>query len=147
MIMKLPSIFCRLYQWAVKQFFSPQFIKYFIVGISAVILDMATLYLLKSVVGLTAVWSIVINQILMSSYVFLLNKYWVFGSTGAFARQAIRYFSLAVVNYLIAIAWMWCFNEILGFNYLLVRLANIALSTVWNFLIYRFFVYAKGQDN
>ena len=145
--MKLFSILCRLYQWFVKQFFSPQFIKYFIVGISAVTLDMATLYLLKSVLGLSAVWSIVINQLAMSSYVFLLNKYWVFTSSGAFARQAVRYFSLAAVNYLIAIIWMWVFNEQLGFNYLLVRLANIALSTAWNFLLYRFFVYTKRQNS
>lgn len=106
---------------------------------------MATLYLLKSVVGLSAVWSIVINQILMSAYVFLFNKYWVFSSTGAFGRQAARYLSLTAVNYKIAIIWMWFFNEFLGFKYLLVRLANIALSTVWNFLIYRFFVYAKKR--
>ena len=143
--MKLWRLVRQLCLWGISQFCSPQFVRYFIVGLSAVTLDIATLYLLKSVVGLSAVWSIVINQILLSSYVFLLNKYWVFASTGAFARQAARYFSLAAANYAIAIVWMWFFNEFLGFNYLLVRLANIALSTVWNFLLYRFFVYAKKR--
>lgn len=145
--MKLPRFFQQLISLAIRQFCSPQFIRYFIVGCSAVVLDMATLYLLKTIVGLSAVWSIVINQLAMCSYVFLLNKYWVFTSSGAFARQALRYFSLAAVNYLIAIAWMWLFNEQFGFNYLLVRLVNIALSTAWNFLLYRFFVYATRQDS
>jgi len=141
--MKPSKLLYQLWQSASKQFFSPQFIKYFIVGLSAVILDLITLYLLKAVIGLSAVWSIVANQLLISSYVFLLNKYWVFASSGALARQAVRYFSLAAVNYFIAIVWMWFFNEQLGFNYLLVRLVNIALSTIWNFLLYRFFVYTK----
>ena len=135
----------RMVNLAIKQFYSPQFLRYFIVGCSAVLLDMATLYWLKTIIGLSAVWSIVINQLAMCSYVFLLNKYWVFTSSGAFARQAVRYFSLAAANYLIAIIWMWIFNEQLGFNYLLVRLVNIALSTAWNFLLYRFFVYANKK--
>lgn len=135
----------RIIDWAFKQFYSPQFVRYFIVGCSAVLLDMATLYWLKTIIGLSAVWSIVINQLAMCSYVFLLNKYWVFTSSGAFARQAVRYFSLAAANYLIAIIWMWTFNEQFGFNYLLVRLVNIALSTAWNFLLYRFFVYANKR--
>lgn len=135
----------KAYRLVRQQFCSIQFIRYFAVGISAVVLDMATLYWLKTVVGFTAVWSIVLNQLLMCSYVFLLNKYWVFGSTGAFARQAVRYFSLALVNYFLAIIWMWFFNERLGFDYLLVRLVNIAMSTIWNFLLYRFFVYARRQ--
>lgn len=137
----------RMVNLAIKQFYSPQFLRYFIVGCSAVLLDMATLYWLKTIIGLSAVWSIVINQLAMCSYVFLLNKYWVFTSSGAFARQAVRYFSLAAANYLIAIIWMWIFNEQIGFNYLLVRLANIALSTAWNFLLYRFFVYTKRQNS
>ena len=136
----------RMVNLTIKQFYSPQFLRYFIVGCSAVLLDMATLYWLKTIIGLSAVWSIVINQLAMCSYVFLLNKYWVFSSSGAFARQAVRYFSLAAANYLIAIIWMWIFNEQLGFNYLLVRLVNIALSTAWNFLLYRFFVYASQGD-
>lgn len=137
----------RMVNLAIKQFYSPQFLRYFIVGCSAVLLDMATLYWLKTIIGLSAVWSIVINQLAMCSYVFLLNKYWVFTSSGAFARQAVRYFSLAAANYLIAIIWMWIFNEQIGFNYLLVRLVNIALSTAWNFLLYRFFVYTKRQNS
>lgn len=145
--MKLFQFLQRFSCLAIKQVCSPQFIRYFLVGCSAVFLDLATLYLLKTIIGLSAVWSIVINQLALCCYVFLLNKYWVFVSSGAFTRQAARYFSLAATNYLIAIIWMWLFNEQLGFNYLLVRLVNIALSTAWNFLLYRFFVYTKRQNS
>ncbi|MBP8599787.1 GtrA family protein [Patescibacteria group bacterium] len=135
--------FSRLYHFFLSQFKSPQFLRYFIVGCSGVVLDLTTLYLLKTIVGLTPVVAVIINQIGMGAYIFLLNKYWVFGSSGTFTRQATRYIILTIVNYGIAIFWMWFFNGYLGFNYLLMRLANIALSTVWNFLLYRFFVYRK----
>ena len=133
----------RLYHFFLSQFKTPQFLRYFIVGCSGVVLDLTTLYLLKTIVGLTPVVAVIINQIGMGAYIFLLNKYWVFGSSGTFTRQATRYIILTIVNYGIAIFWMWFFNGYLGFNYLLMRLANIALSTVWNFLLYRFFVYRK----
>ena len=141
--MSFSQSLCQLYHFLLGQFKSPQFRRYFTVGCSGVVLDLATLYLLKTIIGLTPVVAVIINQLGMAVYIFLLNKYWVFGSSGAFTRQAARYITLTMVNYVIAIGWMWFFNSYLGFNYLLMRLANIALATVWNFLLYRFFVYRK----
>jgi len=141
--MKFSQTLRRLYYFFLGQFKSQQFRRYFTVGCSGVVLDLASLYLLKTTIGLTPVVAVIINQIGMAAYIFLLNKYWVFGSSGAFTRQVTRYITLMIVNYGIAIGWMWFFNSYLGFNYLLMRLANIALATVWNFLLYRFFVYRK----
>ena len=141
--MKFSQTLRRLYYFFLGQFKSQQFRRYFTVGCSGVVLDLASLYLLKTTIGLTPVVAVIINQLGMAAYIFLLNKYWVFGSSGAFTRQVTRYITLMIVNYGIAIGWMWFFNSYLGFNYLLMRLVNIALSTVWNFLLYRFFVYRK----
>ena len=141
--MKFSQTLRRLYYFFLGQFKSQQFRRYFTVGCSGVVLDLASLYLLKTTIGLTPVVAVIINQVGMAAYIFLLNKYWVFGSSGAFTRQVTRYITLMIVNYGIAIGWMWFFNSYLGFNYLLMRLANIALATVWNFLLYRFFVYRK----
>ena len=123
------------------KFWSKEFLRYFVVGSSSVLLDIGTLYCLKDFFGLSPVLSIVINQLIIYVYVFLLNKFWVFSIRSATLKQMIRYCILALINYIIAIIWMWFFHNILGINYLLVRLGNIALSTIWNFLIYRFFVY------
>ncbi|MCX6723077.1 MAG: GtrA family protein, partial [Candidatus Staskawiczbacteria bacterium] len=118
-----------------------QFIKYFIIGCSAVILDLATLYIFKSFLGWSAVFSVVINQLLITNYVFLLNKFWTFKDKNQFSGQILKFYSLALLNYIIAIAWMWFFHNFLGQNYLLVRTCNIALSVIWNFLLYKFFIY------
>ena len=120
-----------------------QFIKYFIIGSSAFVLDMLTLFILKEWLGLTPTWAIVVNQILMINYVFFLNKYWSFKADGVTHKQIFRYLIVAVSNYFIAIAWMWIFNEKAGLQYLLVRASNIVLAVTWNFLLYKFFVYKK----
>lgn len=122
-----------------------QFFKYAVTGTSGVFIDLATLFCIKEFIGLKPVFAVIINQVIVLCYVFFLNKYWSFGSKGDSGRQAIKFLIVAFGNYFFAIGWMYLFNENLGFNYLLVRLANIALSVSWNFLLYRCFVY-KNQN-
>lgn len=122
-----------------------QFIKYFITGVSAVVLDIASLYALKEHAGMRPVTAVIVNQIFILNFVFFMNKYWSFKADGATARQAVRFLIVAGCNYIIAILWMWFFNERLGLNYLLARIVNIAAAVAWNFLLYRYFVYAASN--
>ena len=130
----------------VSRFWSKEFLKYFVVGSSSVILDIGTLYCLKEFFGLSAISSIILNQLIIYNYVFFLNKLWVFSTKGMIVSQMTRYYILALGNYIIAVVWMWFFHNKLGQNYLLVRLSNIILSTAWNFLLYKFFVYRTQND-
>jgi putative flippase GtrA len=123
-----------------------QFFKYATTGAIGVCVDLVTLYCLKEFVGLKPVFAVVINQIIVLSYIFFLNKYWSFESKGESGRQAIKFLTVAFGNYLFAIGWMYLFNERLGYNYLAVRLVNIALSVSWNFLLYRGFVYKNSKS-
>lgn len=127
----------------VEKFYSIEFIKYFIIGFSAVFLDISTLFVFKNFLGWPAVFSIIINQLIVCNYIFLLNKFWAFSNKDQITKQFIKYYLLAIFNYLVAIAWMWFFHNIFGQNYLIVRILNIALSVSWNFLLYKFFVYRK----
>lgn len=132
------------------------FLQYFIVGCSAFVLDFLTLIFFREVLGMHPVAAVALNQILAVTYVFLLNKYWSFKSTGQTGRQVIRFFVLMTFNYLFAIFWMWFFTKHVTVNlhvelwgkvrdlwYLLVRMVNIMLSVSWNFFIYKFWVYKK----
>ncbi|HLD34312.1 MAG TPA: GtrA family protein, partial [Patescibacteria group bacterium] len=80
------------------------------------------------------------------NYGFLLNKYWAFKSKGIAQQQMIRYYLLALANYLFSITWMWFFHDHLGYNYLLIRIANIALAVAWNFLLYKHWVYHEKAE-
>lgn len=119
-----------------------QFIRYFIIGVNGVVLDIVTLWLLKNYLRLSPTTAVIINQIFLVNYVFLLNKYWAFKARGMGHKQIIKFYMVAGINYLISIAWMWFFNHHLHYNYLLVRIVNIALAVSWNFLLYKYFVYA-----
>lgn len=124
-----------------------QFIKYFIIGFSAVFLDVGSLYLLKEYVHLKPVVAVVINQLFLLNYVFFLNKHWSFKSQGVTHKQALRFFVVASFNYLVSVTWMYFFNHKLGVNYLITRTANIAVAVAWNFLLYRYWVYNYPQPS
>ncbi len=125
----------------IEKFYSREFVKYFAVGCSAVVLDIGSLFIFKNYFGFSAIWAVVVNQLIICNYVFFLNKIWVFSNKKQVTKQIIKYYILALFNYLVAIIWMWFFHNIMGQNYLLVRIANIAVSVAWNFLIYKFFIY------
>lgn len=118
-----------------------EFFRYFITGISAFILDIGTLFLLKEYANFSAVLSVIINQILMVNYVFFINKYWSFKAKGVTHKQMIRFFILALFNYFFSIFWMWLFNHKLGVYYIYTRIMNVLLAVAWNFLLYKFWVY------
>jgi len=130
-----------LYLWSMRH----QFARYFIIGLGGVVLDIGSLYLLKEYLHLRPVIAVIVNGIFLLNYVFFLNKYWTFKSQGVTHKQVIQFFILSGINYGISIGWMYIFNHIFGFNYLLVRLSNIALSVAWNFLLYKYWVYKQEE--
>ena len=85
--------------------------------------------------------AMILNQIILLNYNFLLNKYWSFRNRAMPHKQLVRYLSLAIFNYLFAVGTMYLFNHILNFDYRLVRVATIAIMVSWNFLLYKYWVY------
>ncbi|MFA7653565.1 MAG: GtrA family protein [Candidatus Magasanikbacteria bacterium] len=124
-----------------------QFLKYAITGGSAFILDMGTLVLFKEIFHLRPVVAVIINQPIALIYVFLLNKFWTFKSSGKIHHQVIKFLALYAGNYLFAIIWMWLFSEKLGWHYLAIRMANIILAVSWNFLLYKYWIYRETPVN
>jgi putative flippase GtrA len=118
-----------------------QLLRYFVTGFSAFCLDMGTLYILVDIFGLDSVLSVAINQVVIIFYIFILNKFWSFKAEGDTRKQIIRFFIVMAFNYLVAVIWMWFWNKHLGYDAKLTRVANIILSTSWNFLMYKHFVY------
>ena len=123
-----------------------QFVRYFSVGISALFFDMLSLWILKEFFGLLPVVAVVVNQAFILLYVFLMNKKMSFKAGGEAHKQMIKFLTVALGNYIFAVLWMWLFNHKFGFNYLLVRMANIALAVSWNFLLYKEWVYRVKKD-
>ncbi|HLD61180.1 MAG TPA: GtrA family protein [Patescibacteria group bacterium] len=126
-----------LHLWSLRR----EFVKYFVIGISAFVLDMGTLYLLKQHLGLHPVLAVAVNQPFMLAYVFFFNKHWSFKSKGVTHQQMVRFVMLTGMNYAFAVGWMWIFSHQFGVHYMVARIANIGLAVGWNFLLYKHWVY------
>lgn len=124
-----------------------QVAKYLIVGIGGVILDISSLAVLKEVFGWTPVAAVIVNQAVLMTANFTLNKYWTFRNTEMPHKQAVRYLMLAAWNYSFSIASMYLFHDQLGYNYLLVRAGSIAAMTSWNFILFKTWVYRNEIQN
>lgn len=120
-----------------------QFVKYAIVGGSGVLLDLATLALIKELIGIVPWIAVALNQAIIIAYNFNLNKHWSFRNKSLPHWQFVRYMSLAGINYVLGIVMMYIFNQFLGYQYLLVRIGTIALSVAWNFLLYQRWVFRE----
>lgn len=125
------------YFWSLRR----QFAKYFITGISGVVIDMVSLITLKEVFGWRPVIAVIANQAVLLVYIFLMNKYWSFRDHSMPHKQVVRFLILAGFNYFFAVAFMYAGNHIFGFDYRLVRLFSIALMVSWNFFLYKYWVY------
>jgi putative flippase GtrA len=128
--------------WSMRE----QFIKYFVVGVSAVVIDVGSLIFFKEILGIAPFIAVLINQIFVLVFVFLLNKYWSFGGTKYSHRQVVRFGIVVAFDYAFAVSAMYVFNHLLQFDYRLVRLASIALAVSWNFFLYKYWVYAAVAE-
>ncbi|MBI4098562.1 MAG: GtrA family protein [Candidatus Magasanikbacteria bacterium] len=118
-----------------------KFAKYFVVGFSGLILDIGLLYIASDVLRIRPLLALLVTQIIVIVYNFLLNKYWSFESRGAHGRQLLRYSVVLGFNYLFGEAAMYVGNEVFGIHHLLIRAATVALAVSWNFLLYNYWVY------
>jgi len=123
-----------------------QFSKYFIVGVSAVALDMASLIFFKEYLGIKPMIAVIINQLFIIFYVFFLNKHWSFKEKGETHRQIVRFFIIVGFNYCFSVTAMYILNHRLNFDYRLVRLGSIILAVSWNFFFYKYWVYVAPAE-
>lgn len=115
--------------------------KYGFTGSSAFVLDMVSLIFLKEIAGFSPTFSIILGQIFVLLYVFLINKYWSFKKYTWKHYQIVRFLALASFNYLFSVSSMFLFNEIFGFNYIIIRVFTVAVMVCWNYILYRTWIY------
>lgn len=124
-----------------------QFIKYVIVGGIGVFLDIGTLILFSEVFGIIPWVSVVLNQVIVLSFNFTLNKYWSFQNKQMVHQQVFRYITLASTNYVLSVVAMYVCNEVLGYQYVVVRLVTLAVMVAWNFLVYKYWVFNQASES
>lgn len=125
-----------------------QFVKYCMVGVLNTLVTLGVIYLCKSLLG----WNLYVSNIL--GYVcgvinsFLCNKQWVFRSSGAYRREALRFAMGFVVCYLLQLAVVWLLTRSIGdFNYLIlgIVLSGYGIATLVGNVVYTLANFAYNR--
>ena len=116
-----------------------RFLKFCLVGLSGVLINIGLLWSLTEFAGLFYLFSaaISIETAIVSN--FTLNNYFTFRdrrSTGikSFLNRLTKFNLVSLVGLGINLGIIWLLTEVLGIYYLLSNLCGIAIATLWNYL-------------
>ncbi len=123
-----------------------QLFYYLVVGGLTVVVDIGLLALLHEVYGIPLGVATTVAFCIAVAMNFLLNRTAMssWGSQGL-TQHALRYGSLVVANYVITLAVVTTAGHV-GDRYLVAKVAVVALSTSWNFLLYRYWVFSPPRQ-
>ncbi|MCA9342909.1 GtrA family protein [Candidatus Saccharibacteria bacterium] len=125
-----------------------QIIEYAITGGAWFWSGYAMFALLYSVAGIDIVPAKIISYIFGLSVNFVLERFWVFDTKDArkeLDKVSVRYVVLSVINLGIDTFIVWGLAQ-LGLTPYLGQFVSAGFFTVWNYLWYRFWVFAKKSQ-
>lgn len=121
--------------------------RYLIVGFSTFFLDYFLNWLLIDIVGVNYLLVGYIAAPIVLLFNFTAHKVWSFSDAGSLMgrtrTQMIRYLMLVVFNTVANMGLMYVFYDLLELPLLWARVVCVGIGIMWNFPVFRFWVY-KG---
>jgi dolichol-phosphate mannosyltransferase len=125
-----------------------QFLKFCVVGMTGVLVNMGLLWVLTKFVGfdyrVSAIFAIEIS--ILSN--FTLNELWTFGKRqkkGGLAKRIAGFNLACVIGAMINFIVLVMLTEILHLHYLLSNLFGIACATLWNYFMSARWVWKSAE--
>jgi len=134
MVGAMGKLFSRVYRSAL--------IRYGVTGVLTVSVDLGGLVLLHQVFGVEVYVAATLSFWASLGVNFVLNKLWTFHVRSHTTQQAMVYGCLVFVNYMTGLA-MIDFFTVLGFGYIYGKIAALAMTTIWNFILYKKVIFIK----
>ncbi len=120
---------------------APQFLRYLMSGGGAAATEILAVHLL-SMASVIPEISGPVSSIVGVVCAFLFHKYFAFQAHQNTGRQTIRYAILTVGNFVVQNAIFLLLVKAFGVHPTISKTVTIGCSVSWNFLLYKFFVYA-----
>lgn len=130
----------RMYQIARPH--APQFVRYLLSGGSAAFMELAS-YQVMLVAGVHYAIAAPVSGCAGLLSAFFLHKYIVFKKSGRTGSQVIRYAILQTFNFFAQWGLVILFVEGFGTHAIIAKILGIGCTVLWNFFLYKLFVYAK----
>ncbi|MBI1813314.1 GtrA family protein [Candidatus Peregrinibacteria bacterium] len=120
---------------------APQFARYLLSGGTAAGLEIGS-YQLMLHFGVWYFTAAKISGMVGLLAAFIGHKFFAFRKRRETSRQLVRYAVLQGCNYIIQLAMVYTFVEFAGINATIAKILAIGITVLWNFFLYKFFVYA-----
>jgi putative flippase GtrA len=120
-------------------------VRYLTVGGFAFLFDAGMLWLLHDVFGVELAISTATSFLLSFAVTYFLQRRFAFGGTSGVAPSVLRYSILVAFNTLATTGIVWAASA-LGAPWIVGKILAVALTTVWNYFIYRYWVFAPRKE-
>ena len=134
----VPGLAIGLYQNAVVRFL-------FVGGLSFA-LDLGLLALLHEVFGVALWVATPIAFIVSLVFNFLLQRMFTFRATNKGSVSAVKYILLVILNITVSDLVVTGFDA-LGWSYIIGKTTATILTTVWNYFLYRHWIFQRTSHN
>ena len=113
----------------------PKWMRFGIVGLFCTLLNAGFMVVLTSVLGLHYLLSFTILFIVVNFLGFILHKKHTYRNTSKnFFVQLIKFYQVTFVAFLISLAMMFIFVDLVGYSYVISYILMAALVTLFNFI-------------
>lgn len=129
-----------------------RFLKFCIVGLSGVGVNLGLLWILTDYFGIYYLVSAVFSVETSILTNFSLNELWTFGdrvtdrSAKPLLKRLAKFNVISAGGLVINITILWTFTEFLGFYYLISALFGIGGATLWNYLANATVTWKRSLD-
>lgn len=139
--------------WKVYKVLFSGFFRYAFSSLASCAIDLGAFWLLvMCLAGLSAdirlFVATVAARVISSMFNFMFNKKIVFQSTGKFAKQLVKYYSLCIIQMLLSAFFVIVLNKIWGINELIEKIIVDVVLFFVSYHIQRSFIFSnKGEKN
>jgi len=122
-----------------------KFIKYGIIGFTAFLVDVSTIYILREILLVHEMIAVTAGFCVGATYNFLFNKYWSFRSEHNIYKEFISFMSVALVGLTLNNIIVYFGSEKFGFNLYLCKIVAVGVVFFWNFTMNFKFTFKAGN--
>jgi putative flippase GtrA len=116
-------------------------VRYVIVGLLNTAWYTVLLILFLNKTSFPHPFSVGLAFVLSMAFQYFANKYFTFRTRALSLREALRYISVALANYLLSVAVVWVALDTLHLPKVVVSILSSGIVAVTGFLLSRFWVY------
>ena len=127
-----------------QKFVEPTFVRWFIVGVSSLVIDICG-FTLGLEISESVFVANFIAAILSTSFNYLSHYFWTFNTKGRHGKTILRYY-LNIFILWIGSSWLIQLLILNSFEPLVAKVVSLILILPLNFLTLNFFVYKETRD-